>query len=116
MMRQRGIGFLGIFLILVLVVIGAIIGMKLVPAYIEFFSVQRILRGMKQEIEGASVKDIRAAFDRRATTDYISSVKGGDLDVSKEGGRVVVTAAYEVRIPLFANISVVLDFNASTTK
>jgi Domain of unknown function (DUF4845) len=116
MERQRGIGFLGVFFLLVLLIIGAIIGMKLVPAYIEFFSVKRIIKAMKSEIEGASVRDIKAAFDRRASTDYITSVKGADLDISKAGGKVVVTAAYEVRIPLFANISVVLDFNTSTSE
>jgi Domain of unknown function (DUF4845) len=116
MERQRGIGFLGVFFVLVLIVVVAIIGMKLVPAYIEFFSVKRIVKAMKGEIQGASVREIKAAFDRRVTTDYITSVKGEDLDISKSGGTVVVTANYEVRIPLFANISVVLDFNTSTAE
>jgi len=118
MNRQRGMGILGIFVVLVVVVIGAITVMRVVPAYIEFMAVKKVLAAMGAggDLEKPSVKEIRDAFDRRAGIDNITSVKGEDLDVAKEGTRTVVNANYSTKIPLVANVSLLLEFNASTQR
>ena len=37
-----------------------------------------------------------------------------DLEVSHEGGQLVVSATYSVKIPLFHNINLLLDFAPSS--
>jgi hypothetical protein len=63
-----------------------------------------------------SVRDIRNAFDKRNAIEDVKSVKLDDLEITKEGGETVVTAAWSVRVPMVHNISACIDFMATTAK
>ena len=63
---------------------------------------------------GASVAEVRKGFDQRATIDAIDSVKGSDLEVTKDGGAIVVSVTYRKEIPLVSNIGVYIEFKASS--
>jgi hypothetical protein len=106
------LGFAGMLVLLVAIVFVAIIGMKLVPAYIEYFSIKKAITSMTQsgELRGASVADVRKAFDRRQAIEDWTAVSPADLEITKEGNEIVISFAYEKRIPLFYNISVLIDF------
>lgn len=114
--RQQGLGFAGVLVLLVGIIFVAIIGMKLVPAYIEYYTIKKAVTSMTQsgELRGASGADVRRAFDRRTAVDDISSVRPEDLEITKEGNEIVISFAYEKRIPLFYNISVLIDFAGSS--
>jgi hypothetical protein len=56
------------------------------------------------------------AFDKRSQIDDITAIRGKDLDIAKNGGSVTISAAYEKKVPLFANISVVIDFEAASSR
>ena len=118
MKNQKGEGAWGIFLIVVVISVIALLLIKLSPSYIEYWSVKKVIGAMASdpELENMSVKDMRASFDKRASIDYITSIKGEDLDIAKDSGGAVVSAAYEIKIPLFANISACLQFSATTAK
>jgi len=60
------------------------------------------------------VNEMRKAFDRRAAIDNITVVTPGELEISKDSGEVVISFAYTKKIPLFANVSLLIDFAAST--
>lgn len=114
--RQQGITLMGLIVGAVVLVFAALLAMKLVPAYIEFFAIKKALSGIAQETRGrsASVADIRRAFDNRSTIDDITSVKPSDLEISKDGNDYLVVASYRREMPLFANVGVYIDFTAST--
>lgn len=116
MNRQKGIGFLGVLTILVLIVIGAIVGMKVVPAVIEFYTIKKAVAGITQsgELRSATVADVRKAFDRRADVDDFKSISGKDLEITKEGNEIVVSFAYERRVHLFGPVSLLFDFQGSS--
>jgi protein-disulfide isomerase len=109
-------GFAGVLILLIAIVFIAIIGMKLVPAYIEYYTVKNAVTAITQsgQLRNATVADVRKAFDSRATIDDITVVRGGDLEVTKDGNDIVVGFAYEKRIPLFYNVSVLIDFSGSS--
>jgi hypothetical protein len=113
--QQQGVTFIGMLFIAACIVFVAIIGVKMVPSYIEYFNVKKILVSMRNagEMKG-SPKEIRSAFDRRASIDNITSIKGDDLEISKEGEEAVVTAEYSVKVPLMGNVSACMDFNTSS--
>jgi len=117
MRRERGIGFAGLLIILILIVFAAIVGMKVVPAYIEYFTIKKAVAAIVQsgETRGATVIEVRNAFDRRATIDDITVITKNDLEITKEGNEIVIGFAYQKKIPLFYNISVLIDF-AGTSK
>jgi hypothetical protein len=117
MKLQRGLGFVSLLLLLVSIVFVAIVGMKLVPAYIEYFTIKKAIAGIVQsgDLRGATVGDVRKSFQRRADVDDIKAVEAKDLEITKDGDEVVIGFAYEKRVPLFYNISVLIDF-AGTSK
>ena len=113
--KQQGVTLSGLLMSAFVVAMLALLGMKVVPEYMEN---RQITSAVKKVAEGAdassSVAQIRAAFDRQANVDYISSVTGADLEITKEAGAVVVSYSYEKRVPLVANVSLLLDFTGSS--
>lgn len=118
MKKQKGITFIGMLFVAGMLFFVALIGMKIVPAYIEFFSVKKVITAMSNdsEVQNMSVKEVRNSFDKRAVIDNITAVKGEDLEISKDGGETVVIANYSVKTPLFGNLSAYMDFTATTSK
>jgi len=114
--RQQGITLMGLILGSVVLIFAAVLAMKLVPPYLEFFAVKKALAGIAADTRGrnASVADIRRLFENRSTIDDIHSVGSSELEISKEGNSYVVAAAWRKEVPLFANIGVYIDFTAST--
>lgn len=115
--KQKGATFLGMVIIAGLLIFVAIIGMKMAPAYIEFMSVKKVLRAMNQDsLSSMSKKEIKDSYVRRASIDDISSVTPDDLVIEKdESGSTVVSVQYRVIKPLVGNVSVILDFAASSS-
>ena len=116
--KQRGMTFIGLVLVIAAVVFFAVLGMKVVPAYIEFFSVKKIINKIANEtnFNEMSNKEIAQAFDNSASVNYVSVIRGNDLIIEKGPSGNVVTAEYQVTIPIVANASVLLDFSATTAK
>ena len=106
----------GMVLISAGIVFFAIMALKLIPAYIEFATIQGHLRELARapDTRGASPSEIMAAFNRRAQVDDISSVNGRDLDISLDGSEVILSAVYSTRIKMVGNLSACIDFEASS--
>ena len=117
MMKQRGVSLMGLIIGLAVVGFLAIMAAKLMPAYIEYFSVKKMFSAMEQAGDmKLSVREIRKSFDTRNTIEDVKSVKGDDLEIGKEGGETVVTATWSNKVPLVSNISACLDFSVTTAK
>lgn len=114
--QQRGLSMIGFLFVAVMLILVAMVAMKLVPAYVEFFSVKKILVAMGQESElrSKSNADIRSDFARRAGAGYVSVVKPEDLSVDRSSGVPVISAEYQFRTKLIGNVSLVVDFSASS--
>jgi|SRR4051812_15693140 hypothetical protein len=105
--RQRGISFLGLVFMIVLGVCVFIVGAKVVPTVIEH---QAILKAVEKAKLGNTVPEVRTIFDKAATIDDISSISGKDLDVTKNGDKVVVAFAYNKEIELFGPAYLLLKY------
>jgi Domain of unknown function (DUF4845) len=116
MRKQAGLGLFGMLIVCILIVIVAVAGLKVVPAYIEYFNIKKAVTAIVRsgEARKATPPEIRAAFDRRAAIDDFSSVTGKDLEITKDGNDVVISVSYPRRIPLVANVSLLIDFSASS--
>lgn len=113
--QQRGVTLTGLLGAAFVIAIVALLGMKVVPEYMEHRTIVSAIKKVAAGADaGTSVAQVRAAFDRQANVDYISAITGADLEVTKEAGAIVVSFAYEKRIPLFANVSLLLDFTGSS--
>jgi len=114
--RQQGITLMGLIIGAFVLVFAALLAMKLLPPYLEYFSVKKALTGIGLETRGrgATVADVRRAFENRSAIDNISSVHPSTLEISKQGNDLLITASYRKEVPLFANIGVYIDFTASS--
>jgi len=94
-----------------------VMGAKLFPAYVEYYTVKKMLRQMDEagDLKG-TVRDIRNSFDKRNAIEDVKNVRPDDLEITKEGGEAVVSVNWSVRVPLVSNVSACLDFAATTAK
>ena len=58
--------------------------------------------------------EVRAVFDRAASIDDITSVKGSDLEVTKRNDKIVVSFSYSREIALAGPAYLVYRFQDST--
>jgi len=105
---------LGMLVVGIIIVFVAIGGLKIAPAYIEYFTVKKAIVGVAQTTSKGTVAEVRQAFDRRAQIDDIDVIAAKDLEITKEGNDIVISFSYPKRISLFGNVSVVIDFAASS--
>ena len=113
--KQLGVSLSGLIMGAVIVIAILLLGMKLAPSYIEFFAIKKAVNAIASEARGgASVAEVRKTFDNRATIDDISTIKGSDLEITKEGGALVIRAAYRKEIKLAGNVGLFIDFDAAS--
>jgi len=117
MRKQQGLSLWNLIIGLSVLGFIGVMAAKLMPAYVEYFAVKKMLAAMEQagDLKG-SVREIRYAYEKRNAIEDVKSVRGDDLEVSKEGGEAVITANWSVKVPLVSNISACLDFMATTAK
>ena len=115
--RQRGISFVGMIFGAALVILVAILGLKLAPPYMHSAQIAQIFKAIASdpEMRNASIKEIKESYSKRADINYISDITADDIDVNKENGQFIISASYSVKIPLAGNITLVLEFNPSSS-
>ena len=114
--QQRGLSFGGFIFVAFLLVLVAIFMLKLVPAYIQNAQIKSVFNEIVHDpgMDKASPSEIRKSFDRRASIDDITAIKAEDIEIAGDGARLDLSASYSVKIPLFGNASIVLEFNPSS--
>jgi hypothetical protein len=118
MKRQRGVSLSGLMMAIAILIPVALLGMKVTPSVLEYYKILKATKavGKDNALQGASVAEVRKAFDRQAEIDNIKTITGPDLEVSKEGGQLVVSFAYQDKIPLFLNVSLLMDYQGNSLK
>ena len=116
--QQRGLSFGGFVFGAFLLVLVSITGLKLIPAYIQNARINAVFAEIVRDpnMDKASPRDIRNSFDKRASIDAITSIKADDIEIASDGGHLELSASYSVKVPLFSNVSVLLEFNPSSDK
>lgn len=115
--KQQGISLSGLMIWSFVLILVSIVGMKLIPAYIENATIKRTLLAVATESNlRTNNEEIRQSFNRRASIDNIKAINGQDIVIDKKSDKVVLSANYSVKIPLLANISLYIDFTAASNQ
>jgi Tfp pilus assembly protein FimT len=114
MSRQRGVSLSGLIVVLALLGVLAVLSMKIAPSWLEYRSAKAAIA--KAKAAGGSVGEMRASFDKNAQVNDISSIKGRDLVFSADSGDTEISFAYQRRIPLADNVSLMIDYAATTDR
>lgn len=96
--RQRGISFIGLIFVAGVLGCAGVIAAQVFPTALEFMNVQKAVQ--KAATDGQTPAEIRMVFDKASSIDDIKSISGKDLDISKQGDKVVVAFSYEREIHL----------------
>jgi hypothetical protein len=108
---------IGFLFVVVIVLVAAVVGFRVLPAYIEYFSVQRALvESLNATREFNDPAEIRRHFQRRVDSGYIESVDGRDVDLRKIGNEQVASVAWTRKLPLVANVSLLIEFEATANR
>ncbi|MCM2289015.1 MAG: DUF4845 domain-containing protein [Sulfuritalea sp.] len=115
---QRGLSLNALMLCGAVLALVALLGMKSVPPWIEYGNALKAIKGTASDsgLKSATVKQVRDAYAKRADMDDVKSVRPEDLEITKEGGELVITFSYQSKVPLFKNVSLVFDFEGSSAK
>jgi hypothetical protein len=115
---QRGLSFVGFIFGALILVLVAIIGLRLIPAYMQNAEVQKIFVTIANdpEMQKANTIDIRMSFNKRASIDNINAIKSDDIKIFKVNGKLVLSADYVVKISLAGNVSLNLEFQPTSAE
>ena len=116
--RQRGLTILGFILVAAVVIIFAMVGFRVVPSYVEYYSVKKAL---EDTMRGGSVdpnnqQAFRAELARRLQTSYVENVKAADAIIQRSGNQLTAELAWERRLHMFGNAYILLEFEAMSSR
>lgn len=105
--RQRGFSMLAALFIVGVVASVGLVAAQAFPTVLEY---QAALKAVQKASVGNTVGEVKIIFDKAAQIDDINSISGKDLEVTKEGDRVVVKFAYNKEIHLFGPAYLLLKY------
>ncbi len=95
--KQRGISFIGLLFVGGILAMTGVIAAQAFPTVIEYMAIQK---AAQRASTGQSVVEVRQLFDKQSEVDNIKSITGKDIEVTKDGDKVVVAFSYQREIHL----------------
>lgn len=111
--RQRGMTAIGMLLLLIVIAFVALIAMKVVPMYIQYYTIKSTIESVRKEpqIAQMSPTDIQNAIQKRFDIGYVDNITARDLKIRNENRGRVLDLEYQDERALFYGLSVVLKVN-----
>jgi len=108
--RQQGVTLFGLLFWAVIVGFLALIGMRVLPALNEYFTIKRTVAKIATG-GNKTVPEIRSDFEKQKDIEYsIVSITGKDLVITKENEKVVVSFAYDKEVELVKPVFLLIKF------
>ena len=112
--QQRGMTLIGMLLILIMIGIVAVIAMKVVPMYVQYYSIKSTIESVRKEsVSSMTTVDIQKAIQKRFDTGYVENVKATDLKIRNVTAGKALDLVYQDERELFqgTGLFVVLKVN-----
>ncbi|MEW5893161.1 MAG: DUF4845 domain-containing protein [Pseudomonadota bacterium] len=112
MSKQTGFSLLNMLLLAIVIIFAGIVAMRVVPSYIEYFTLKKIVQETlaQPSLDAVSDLELRQRFDKQLSINNISQVTSRDLVIERGPQGVSAKLAYSVRRPLMGQASLCLDF------
>ncbi|MEM8560784.1 MAG: DUF4845 domain-containing protein [Pseudomonadota bacterium] len=113
LLQQRGMSIPGMLIIAIMVGFFVMCAIKMVPRYLEYLSVKKIVTTIAQEYnpDEQNLGDIRRRVDTMFNTNQIYDLQPKDVEIFHEKGKTYIDANYEVRVPVVGIIDAVMTFD-----
>jgi hypothetical protein len=115
--RQRGMTFLGMVTILIILGAGLYGAIRLVPVYLDYTKVARALEQVRDEHSAIDTNPqmIRNSLERRWDVEDIKGIGWKEIEIDKTSDGYDVIAAYEVEQPFAGNVYLLAKFDKTVT-
>ena len=116
--QQRGISLIGWAVMLLVAVVLGTAALRMVPAYMEYNTISSSINSLLQDSKTAlmSPREVRDALSKRFKINQVKVISANDLIIIKDGGILKISTDYEVREPMFYNVSIVMNFKDEFSK
>ena len=104
---QAGLSFIGLLFVVGVLASLGVLAAQAFPTVVEY---QATLKAVQKASAGNTVPEVRQIFDKAAQIDDITSISGKDLDISKDGDKVIVKFAYKREIHMFGPAYLLLKY------
>lgn len=116
MKKQRGLTLIGFIFILIIAAFFALMAMRLVPSYVEYFGVVKAMKSLAAEPNSAqkSMGEIRGELNFKASFQYVDNgtLSGGQaVRIDRSNGKSNLVVEYNKTVPFLYNISFLLHFS-----
>jgi hypothetical protein len=115
MRNQRGIALTSLIYWGILLGILAMLAVKILPDVVDYYKIKKSVKSTAVNSTGKTVQEIRTIYSKYAEVENVQEITPADLDITKESGDVVISFAYERRIPLAYNVSLLIRFEGSSS-
>jgi hypothetical protein len=114
--RRGGAGGFSVWTLLVIVVfvVGvALPALRAIPSLMEYFSVKRAASYAKQR--AANKREVVEYFEKQATIDRITAVKGEDLLIREDDNGTIqsVDFSYRTEVPVYGPLSLLITYSGT---
>jgi len=112
-LQQRGMTLIGFMVLLALVLFFVYIGIKIVPIYLNHFSVMNEVKAIAEKPGSAQLPltSLRRDLITRLQVSYVEHIKPEHIKVLR-GPPPALVVEYEVQEHLIGNIDIIVKFNS----
>lgn len=119
MKKQQGMTFIGMLLTMAAVIMAAILIMRAVPVYMQYYSIIQSVKGLNavpvSSLTGDSYGDVevlKSSLNKHFEINGLDNLKENQLVIVPNGeNKFTVKLKYQVIRPLLYNVSLLFDFN-----
>jgi len=112
---QKGASFFGWLAVIALLVFGMVIAMKLVPIYMDHYSLRNIITTVNEDpnVKVNSLRDLNMYIEKGMRLNGIRDIKPKDAITTTQSGQNAYTVVlkYEVRAPLLNTVDLLVHFD-----
>ena len=119
--RQRGISFLGLVALVAILGFAAVIGLKLIPIYMDSWKISKVMNAVisDPDIKSQTRREVVESMLKRLDIDAVEAVNYTNykesMTVSKQRNDTTINIYYRVETPLIGNLYLVAEFDKSVS-
>jgi predicted membrane protein len=113
--RQRGMTMVSWLVVIGIAVFFVLIGIKMVPTYLENYSIRQVLNNMENDraVRGMSPTEMKNSFIKRIKINSVYDFDRNAIKIKKEKNGTLFAVDYEIRKPVAGNVAIVMSFSES---
>jgi len=113
--RQRGMTFISLLLLVIIIGFFALLLLKLGPVYLENYTVKTVLQNVGKEpfLASQPAAKIRSQVSNRLYVNEVRRLGTKDIKLKREGQVVTISIDYEVRKHILGNVEALVSFAES---